>query len=157
MSLYLGSLRALRYESSSANPILMKRCSDHPVFVPAGSAICGAPPARRRLEMTLLWWTLPSSLTFSVIRSVVAMRSGAGRMVFSISSAPADGSCISFVIKELGDFTKKIGEIRHAARAYLDGPHGHLSIEGRASAGVVLLAGGHRAPSGHSPPDGERE
>ena len=61
---------------------------------------------------------------------------------FSISSAPANGPSISFVIKELGDFTNQIGEVRIGARAYLDGPHGHLSIKGRKGAGVALVAGG---------------
>jgi predicted ferric reductase len=61
---------------------------------------------------------------------------------FSISSAPADGPKVSFVIKELGDFTSRIGEIKPGTRAFLDGPHGNLTLAGRKGAGIALLAGG---------------
>lgn len=61
---------------------------------------------------------------------------------FSISSAPADGPEVSFVIKELGDFTRNLGQITLQTHAYLDAPHGNLSIKNKPEKGVVLIAGG---------------
>jgi predicted ferric reductase len=61
---------------------------------------------------------------------------------FSISSAPASGSDISFVIKELGDFTSQLDQITIGEKAYMDGPHGTLRIDGRAEPGIALIAGG---------------
>ncbi|WP_170122126.1 ferredoxin reductase family protein [Breoghania corrubedonensis] len=61
---------------------------------------------------------------------------------FSISSAPANRRRISFLIKEVGDFTRTLGAVRPGTIAYLDGPHGHLTIAARKEPGVVLIAGG---------------
>ncbi|MCK2148799.1 ferredoxin reductase family protein [Marinobacter alexandrii] len=61
---------------------------------------------------------------------------------FSICSAPAAGPELSFMIKELGDFTRTIGQIRTGTVAYLDGPYGNLSLDGRTEPGVALIAGG---------------
>ena len=61
---------------------------------------------------------------------------------FSICSAPAAGPEISFMIKELGDFTRTIGKIKPGTVAYLDGPYGNLSVDGRTEPGVALIAGG---------------
>ncbi|SPH16838.1 Methane monooxygenase component C [Defluviimonas aquaemixtae] len=61
---------------------------------------------------------------------------------FSISSAPSAGPEVSFIIKELGDFTRTVGQIEPGSVAYLDGPYGSLSIEGRDEPGVALIAGG---------------
>lgn len=61
---------------------------------------------------------------------------------FSIASAPAAGPDVSFLIKELGDSTNKIGELKPGTRAFLDAPHGHLTIAGRSEPGIVLIAGG---------------
>jgi predicted ferric reductase len=61
---------------------------------------------------------------------------------FSICSAPAAGPEISFMIKELGDFTRAIAQIKAGTVAYLDGPYGNLSIDGRTEPGVALIAGG---------------
>lgn len=61
---------------------------------------------------------------------------------FSMSSAPAAGPEISFMIKEFGDFTRTIGQIKPDTVAYLDGPFGSLSVEGRSEPGVALIAGG---------------
>ncbi|MDK9556877.1 ferredoxin reductase family protein [Marinobacter sp. M216] len=61
---------------------------------------------------------------------------------FSICSAPAAGPEISFMIKELGDFTRTVGQIKDRTVAYLDGPYGNLSVDGRAEPGVALIAGG---------------
>ncbi|MFC6635993.1 hypothetical protein GV827_04825 [Sulfitobacter sp. JBTF-M27] len=61
---------------------------------------------------------------------------------FSISSAPAAGPQMSFMIKELGDFTRTLDQIKPGTRAYLDGPYGHLCVDGRTEPGVALIAGG---------------
>lgn len=61
---------------------------------------------------------------------------------FSIASAPAAGPEVSFLIKELGDSTGRIGGLAVGTRAYLDAPHGHLTLAGRAAPGVALIAGG---------------
>ncbi|MDO3720217.1 ferredoxin reductase family protein [Marinobacter sp. chi1] len=61
---------------------------------------------------------------------------------FSVSSAPAAGPAISFMIKELGDFTRTVGQIRPGTLAYLDGPYGNLSVDDRTEPGVALIAGG---------------
>ena len=61
---------------------------------------------------------------------------------FSISSAPGAGPAVSFVIKELGDFTSGLDQVGVGARAYLDAPYGSLTVEGRDEPGVALIAGG---------------
>ncbi|WP_223427783.1 ferredoxin reductase family protein [Tateyamaria pelophila] len=61
---------------------------------------------------------------------------------FSICSAPAAGPEISFMIKELGDFTRTIAQIESGTVAYLDGPYGNLLVDGRTEPGVALIAGG---------------
>lgn len=61
---------------------------------------------------------------------------------FSISSAPAARPHIGFTIKELGDFTNTIGTLPVGAAAYLDGPHGHMVLEGHSGKGLVFIAGG---------------
>lgn len=62
---------------------------------------------------------------------------------FSIASAPGDGPELRFVIKELGDFTSRIGDIGAGTRAYVDGPFGALTLKRHGGArGVCLIAGG---------------
>jgi len=61
---------------------------------------------------------------------------------FSICSAPAKGPSVSFMIKELGDFTRTVGRIEPGTVTYLDGPYGNLSVDDRPEPGVALIAGG---------------
>ncbi len=61
---------------------------------------------------------------------------------FSIASAPAEGSDITFLIKELGDSTRTLGSLKPGTRAYLDAPHGNLTIANRTNPGIALIAGG---------------
>ncbi len=61
---------------------------------------------------------------------------------FSISSAPAAGDGLQFVIKELGDFTRRVGQIKPGTKAYIDGPHGNLTVSGCDHPGIALIAGG---------------
>jgi predicted ferric reductase len=61
---------------------------------------------------------------------------------FSIASAPSDGAALRFLIKEAGDFTRQIGTLPIGARAFVDGPHGALCLEGRQEPGIFMIAGG---------------
>ncbi len=61
---------------------------------------------------------------------------------FSISSAPLERPEIRFVIKEMGDLTRRIGDVGPGTVAYLDGAHGSLTLEGRKGEGIALIAGG---------------
>lgn len=61
---------------------------------------------------------------------------------FSIASSPTSGDHLSFVIKETGDFTRGIGQITPGAIAYVDGPHGNLTLDDVNGTGIALIAGG---------------
>lgn len=61
---------------------------------------------------------------------------------FSISSAPSARPDIQFVVKEVGDMTRRLGAVTPGERAYLDGPYGNLTLEGRRGKGIGLIAGG---------------
>ncbi|MHA1600667.1 MAG: ferredoxin reductase family protein [Alphaproteobacteria bacterium] len=61
---------------------------------------------------------------------------------FSICSAPCETGRLAFAIKQVGDFTNRIGEIAIGAPAYLDGPHGGLVLTGQVGRGIVFIAGG---------------
>jgi predicted ferric reductase len=62
---------------------------------------------------------------------------------FSIASSPDPHGRIEFVIKELGDFTRTVGQIPPGTVAYVDGPYGSFSIDRHPeAAGYVFLAGG---------------
>ncbi len=61
---------------------------------------------------------------------------------FSIASAPGGDGRLSLLIKEAGDFTSTVGSLPIGSRAFVDGPHGHLWLDGRAEPGVCLIGGG---------------
>lgn len=62
---------------------------------------------------------------------------------FSIASRPHPEGKMEFVIKELGDFTRTVGQIPPGTVAYLDGPYGSFSIDRHPEApGYVFLVGG---------------
>jgi len=61
---------------------------------------------------------------------------------FSIASAPCRRDSLSFVIKEMGDFTRRLGEVAPGTTAFVDGPYGNMTIEGHGGAGIVFYAGG---------------
>ncbi|MEX0697694.1 MAG: ferredoxin reductase family protein [Dongiaceae bacterium] len=61
---------------------------------------------------------------------------------FSMSSCPADRPRIAFTIKQAGDFTDRIGATPVGARAYVEGPHGNLTLADRTGDGLVFIAGG---------------
>jgi predicted ferric reductase len=61
---------------------------------------------------------------------------------FSFSSSAARPDELRFTIKQLGDFTNRIGTVRPGERVYLDAPHGSFSIDRHDAPGYVFLAGG---------------
>ncbi|PWS35968.1 hypothetical protein DFH01_20660 [Falsiroseomonas bella] len=61
---------------------------------------------------------------------------------FSIASAPSEAGRLRFLIKEAGDFTRSVGALPHGARAFVDGPHGHLVVKDRPEPGLAFLCGG---------------
>jgi predicted ferric reductase len=61
---------------------------------------------------------------------------------FSFSSSAMEPDRIRITIKELGDFTSRIGETVPGTRAYLDGPYGTFTIDHHPAAGYVFIAGG---------------
>lgn len=61
---------------------------------------------------------------------------------FSIASAPSEAGTLRFLIKEAGDFTRRIGTLPVGARAFVDGPHGSLVVQDRPEPGLAFLCGG---------------
>ena len=61
---------------------------------------------------------------------------------FSIASSPAAGTNLTFIIKEAGDFTGRIGSIAPGTPAGIDAPHGSFTLEGLDADAVLLIAGG---------------
>ncbi len=61
---------------------------------------------------------------------------------FSMASSAEQSEKLELTIKELGDFTRRIGEVQIGERAYLEGPYGAFSIDRRQAPGYVLIAGG---------------
>lgn len=61
---------------------------------------------------------------------------------FSIASSPTTLPKISFIIRELGDFTSNLGALTPGQRVYVDGPHGVFTLNGRRASGIALIAGG---------------
>ena len=62
---------------------------------------------------------------------------------FSIASSAVDSSSLEFTIKELGDFTRTIKEVKIGDVAYVDGPHGVFTSDHHPhAAGFVFIAGG---------------
>lgn len=58
------------------------------------------------------------------------------------SSSDRDDGLMSFTIKELGDFTSSIKDLKPGNRIYVDGPYGTFSLDEHQSNRLVLIAGG---------------
>jgi len=61
---------------------------------------------------------------------------------FSFSSSALSPHRLEFTIKELGDFTRTIGQVPPGSRAYLEGPFGTFNIDIETSGETVFIAGG---------------
>lgn len=61
---------------------------------------------------------------------------------FSFSSSALNEGQIEFAIKELGDFTSQVKNIKPGTTAYLDGPFGDLTVDHHPAPGYVFLVGG---------------
>ncbi|MEP2736560.1 MAG: ferredoxin reductase family protein [Erythrobacter sp.] len=61
---------------------------------------------------------------------------------FSIASSPTALPKISFIIRELGDFTANLHKLKPGQRVFVDGPHGVFTLNGRNATGIALIAGG---------------
>lgn len=61
---------------------------------------------------------------------------------FSIASSPTSLPQISFIIRELGDFTSNLDQLKPGQRVFVDGPHGVFTLNGRSASGIALIAGG---------------
>ncbi|MDO6562405.1 ferric reductase-like transmembrane domain-containing protein [Amphritea sp. 1_MG-2023] len=62
---------------------------------------------------------------------------------FSIASCQRDLPKISFIIRNLGDYTSKLNQLTVGQDVYLDGPYGSMNLAESANAkAIVLIAGG---------------
>ena len=62
---------------------------------------------------------------------------------FSIASARSSLPQLSFVIRNLGDYTSKLNDLQVSQKVYVDGPYGSLSLgDAKRAQAIVLLAGG---------------
>jgi predicted ferric reductase len=61
---------------------------------------------------------------------------------FSIASSAASPQRLELTFKELGDFTRTIGQIPVGTRAYLAGPYGAFALDLRDPRPLVCIAGG---------------
>jgi predicted ferric reductase len=60
---------------------------------------------------------------------------------FSFASSASAAPRLEFTVKELGDFTSTIGEVRPGSTAFVEGPYGAFSLSPEAS-GAVFIVGG---------------
>jgi predicted ferric reductase len=64
-------------------------------------------------------------------------------VAFSFSSSPALApGRVECTIKELGDFTRTIKDVRRGEVAFVDGPYGAFTIDRHPAPGYVFIAGG---------------
>ena len=61
---------------------------------------------------------------------------------FSYSSSAEHPTRLEFTIKEVGDFTSMVPDLKPGETVYVDGPYGTFSIDDRAAPGFVMIAGG---------------
>lgn len=61
---------------------------------------------------------------------------------FSIASTPKDLPRLSFVIRNLGDYTSGLDALESGQTVYLDGPFGDFTLSDASSRDIVLIAGG---------------
>lgn len=62
---------------------------------------------------------------------------------FSIASSRSSLPNVSFLIRNLGDYTSKLGELKVGQNVFVDGPYGSINLsDTKKSKGVLLIAGG---------------
>ena len=62
---------------------------------------------------------------------------------FSIASGKVETGVLSFIIRELGDYTNNLNSLRPGQTVYVDGPYGSMSVDqSTSSSGITLIAGG---------------
>lgn len=62
---------------------------------------------------------------------------------FSIASVDKSGRKLSFIIRELGDYTASLNQLQLGQTVFVDGPYGSMSLEQtRTLQGITLIAGG---------------
>lgn len=61
---------------------------------------------------------------------------------FSFASSAVQSARLDFAIRELGDWTSKVGQIPLGTTAYIDGPYGTFDIDHHPSSEYVFIAGG---------------
>lgn len=61
---------------------------------------------------------------------------------FTIASANNPDGTIEFTIRPGGEYTKLLSKLLPGRPVYLDGPHGHFSVDHTRATGLVLLASG---------------
>lgn len=62
---------------------------------------------------------------------------------FSIASVQNHTAQLSFIIRELGDYTSSLDQLEIGQTVFVDGPYGSMSLnQSRTSQGITLLAGG---------------
>lgn len=62
---------------------------------------------------------------------------------FSIASSQHDLPNISFIIRELGDYTRNLANLTVGQQVYIDGPYGSISLnDSNKAKGIMLIAGG---------------
>lgn len=64
------------------------------------------------------------------------------RYPFSVASSTHTRDHFTFAIKELGDFTRTIKDLKVGETVYVDGPFGYYDITRPETTGMVLIAGG---------------
>ncbi len=68
---------------------------------------------------------------------------GVSEHPFSIASGKQDLPRLSFIIRELGDYTSSLGNLIEGQDVYIDGPYGSMSLnDSNQSKGITLIAGG---------------
>ena len=62
---------------------------------------------------------------------------------FSIAGGEMETGTLSFIIRELGDYTSSLHALHPGQTVYVDGPYGSMSVDqGKSSSGITLIAGG---------------
>jgi predicted ferric reductase len=61
---------------------------------------------------------------------------------FSMSSSPTHPTRLEFIVKQAGDFTRRLAGVGPGARAFLEGPYGVFSMPEGADRRAVFIAGG---------------